>query len=114
VLQARPFLGRIAGAGVAMGVMLAAGAVLVPRIQPVWLYLAAIGAWQAISSVSSRTVTAWGFATMALAFSIEPGRCYRFICGDHSGRPDRRTRRARQSGRYGDIWPRGIEPIVTL
>src|SRR4051812_36274064 len=43
VQQARPYLRTIAGVGLVMGLITAAGGVAIPRIESVWLYLVALG-----------------------------------------------------------------------
>jgi hypothetical protein len=52
VRQAKPYLGPIIRAGVAMGVVLAVAAAGIPRIDSIWLYVPAIGAVYALMLIS--------------------------------------------------------------
>lgn len=56
--RARPYLARIVRAGIAMGVVLAIGAAVVPRINAAWLYLIAIGGLYALLLISFVAVPA--------------------------------------------------------
>jgi hypothetical protein len=56
--RAKPYLARIVRAGIVMGVILAIGAVVVPRIDTAWQYLIAIGALYALMLISFVAVPA--------------------------------------------------------
>lgn len=56
--RAKPYLGRIVRAGIVLGVLLALGAVVIPRIDSAWLSLIAIGGLGAIMLITFVAVPA--------------------------------------------------------
>jgi hypothetical protein len=58
VRQARPHVARIVRAGVGLGVLVAIGAIVVPRTESTWLYVIVIGALYALMLISFVVVPA--------------------------------------------------------